>query len=152
MTNPRHEESWERTDRNLNDLLQELRVALPGVQVLFAFLLAVPFQSRFGSVTGFQESLYFATLIFTACSSLLLIAPTAFHRLTFRRQQKERLLLFANRFMIWGLAFLALAVTGAVTLITDYLYGSIPTIAAGVTSLAAFGMIWLYFPLRARYG
>lgn len=150
MTNPRQEEPWERTDRNLNDLLQELRVALPGVQVLFAFLLAVPFQSRFGLVTEFQQSLYFATLIFTACSSLLLIAPTAFHRLTFRRQQKERLLYFANRFTVLGLAFLGLAVTGAVTLITDFLYGSAPALAAAIVSLTAFGVIWIYFPLKAR--
>jgi hypothetical protein len=150
LDSPRDETEWERTDRNLGELLQELRIALPGVQVLFAFLLAVPFQQRFGEVTDFQKSVYYATLVFTAISTLLLIAPTAFHRLTFHRQKKQGLVRLSNRFTIAGLACLALATTGAITLITDYLYGTVPTIVAGTVSLAAFALLWFCVPLLAR--
>ena len=83
-------------------MLQELRIALPGVQVLFAFLLAVPFQQNFTEVTDFQKSVYFVTLLLTAVSTALFIAPTAFHRLTFRLQQKERLVMLGNRLAIAG--------------------------------------------------
>jgi len=147
---PRNETQWERADRNLGELLQELRIALPGVQVLFAFLLAVPFQQRFAGVSSFQKSVYYATLILTAISTLLLIAPTAFHRLTFRRQQKQALLRFANRLTIAGVSSLALAITGAIVLITDFLYGSTPTVIAGAISLIAFAVLWIYVPLAAR--
>jgi len=87
----REESEDERLDRNLGELLQELRVALPGVQVLFAFLLAVPFQQNFTKITPFQEKVYFATLLCTAISAALLISPTAYHRLTFHLQQKKEL-------------------------------------------------------------
>lgn len=147
---PRNEEEWERLDRNLGELLQELRVALPGVQVLLAFLLAVPFQRRFSEVTDFQKSVFFVTLILTATSTFLLIAPTAFHRLTFRRQQKERLLVVANRLTIAGLGCLAVAVIGALTLVTDFLYSSVPTIIVAGTLTVAAVLLWLLIPFRVR--
>ncbi|MBN8867855.1 MAG: hypothetical protein J0H98_09905 [Solirubrobacterales bacterium] len=151
MTEEHAETDLERSERNLNELLQELRIALPGVQVLFAFLLAVPFQQRFDLVTTFERSVYFGTLICTAISTLLLIAPTAFHRLTFHRHQRPRLLRLANRFTIAGLLFLALAVCGAVTLITDFLYGSpTATLVAGVVSVVAFTLFWVVIPLVYR--
>lgn len=150
MPGPRDETDLERADRNLGELLQELRIALPGVQVLFAFLLAVPFQQRFGLVTDFQKSVYFATLMFTALSTLLLIAPSAFHRVTFRHQQKERLLRIANRASIAGLACLALAIIGAIVLITDFLYGTTGTVIAGAVAALAFLMLWFLIPLWAR--
>lgn len=131
-------------------MLQELRIALPGVQVLFAFLLAVPFQQRFGEVTPFQKSVFFATLLLTALSTMLLIAPTAFHRITFRRQKKETLLPLANRLTIAGLASLALAVIGAITLITDFLYGSTMTVIAASATAIAFVLLWALVPLMAR--
>src|SRR5215475_13017686 len=98
----RDETEEERLDRNLGELLQELRVALPGVQVLFAFLLAVPFQQGFQEVTEFQKRVYFATLILTAISATMLISPSAYHRITFRYQQKRRLVYYANRCAIVG--------------------------------------------------
>src|SRR6478609_3498421 len=88
----REETEEERLDRNLGELLQELRIALPGVQVLFAFLLAVPFQQNFTEITPFQEKTYFVTLLFTAISAALLIAPTSYHRVTFRLQRKADLI------------------------------------------------------------
>ncbi|MGZ8667745.1 MAG: DUF6328 family protein, partial [Solirubrobacterales bacterium] len=99
----REETADERLDRNLSELLQELRVALPGVQELFAFLLAVPFAQGFTDITAFQKDVFFATLIFTTISAALLIAPSAYHRITFRYQQKERLVVLANRSAIAGL-------------------------------------------------
>jgi hypothetical protein len=146
----RDETDEERLDRNLGELLQELRIALPGVQVLFAFLLAVPFQQHFSEIDEFQKRVYFATLLLTALSAALLIAPTAYHRLTFRYQQKHRLVFIANRCALGGLATLALAMIFAVMLITDILFGTVTTIVVVVLGVAMFGTLWLALPLRRR--
>lgn len=146
----REESEGERLDRNLAELLQELRVALPGVQVLFAFLLAVPFQQGFEEITGFQEKAYFVTLLLTAVSAALLISPTAYHRMTFRRQEKKHLVFVANRFAIAGLSTLALAMTGAIVLITDVLFGTVATIVFSAAALAMFVVLWGLLPLRRR--
>jgi membrane-associated HD superfamily phosphohydrolase len=146
----REESEGERLDRNLGELLQELRVALPGVQVLFAFLLAVPFQQNFTKITAFQEKVYFATLLLTAISAVLLISPSAYHRITFRMQQKDQLVILANRFAIAGLGCLALAMTGAIVLITDVLYGATATAVTGTLALLTFAMFWYALPLRRR--
>jgi cobalamin synthase len=114
----------ETRDRQMTELLQELRVALPGVQILFAFLLAVPFAQGFQRATDFQRDLFFATLLATAASATCLIAPTATHRLRFHKGDRAYVIESANRLLIVGLVFLALAIVGAVTLITDYLYGA----------------------------
>lgn len=144
----REESESQRLDRNLSELLQELRVALPGVQVLFAFLLAVPFQQNFSEITGFQEKTYFVTLLCTAISAALLISPTAYHRLNFRQQRKDELVLISNRLAIAGLTFLALAMTGAIVLITDVLFGTTATVVFGVAALAMFIALWGLLPLR----
>jgi hypothetical protein len=146
----REESEDERLDRNLGELLQELRVALPGVQVLFAFLLAVPFQQNFTEITPFQEKLYFGTLLCTAISAALLISPTAYHRLTFHLQQKRELVMLSNRLAIVGLGFLALAMTGAVMLITDVLFDGLATAAFGIAAAAMFVLLWGVLPLRRR--
>ncbi|HET7054384.1 MAG TPA: DUF6328 family protein [Solirubrobacterales bacterium] len=146
----RQETEDERLDRNLAELLQELRVALPGVQVLFAFLLAVPFQQNFTQITAFQEKTYFVTLLCTAISATLLISPTAYHRLTFRLQQKKELVHVSNRLSIVGLGFLALAMTGAIVLITDVLFGAIATAFFGIAAGAMFVLLWGVLPLRRR--
>jgi hypothetical protein len=146
----REESESERLDRNLSELLQELRVALPGVQVLFAFLLAVPFQQRFGEITPFQEKVYFATLLLTAISAALLISPSAYHRMTFRMQQKDDLVFLANRLAIAGLSFLALAMTGAIMLITNVLFGVVATAVFSSAALAMFALLWAVLPLARR--
>src|SRR5690348_4530213 len=144
----RNETEEERLDRNLGELLQELRVALPGVQVLFAFLLAVPFQKEFSTISEFEKKVYFATLILTTISAALLISPTAYHRLTFRYQQKHRLVFVANRCAIAGLLFLALAMTCAVLLITHYLFGATATIVTVAVIFGIFVLLWVALPLR----
>jgi hypothetical protein len=146
----RDETEGERLDRNLAELLQELRVALPGVQVLFAFLLAVPFQQNFSEITSFQERVYFATLLCTAISAALLISPTAYHRLNFHLQQKKELVLVSNRLAIAGMAFLALAMTGAIMLITNVLFGAAATVAFSAAALTMFVVLWGLLPLRRR--
>jgi uncharacterized protein DUF6328 len=146
----RDESEHERLDRNLSELLQELRVALPGVQVLFAFLLAVPFQQNFTKITPFQERIYFATLLLTAISAALLIAPTAYHRMTFRKQQKKHLVFLANRFSITGLACLALAMTGAIMLITDVMFSTSAMIVTGAVAFLFFFLFWFALPLQRR--
>jgi Family of unknown function (DUF6328) len=113
----------DRTNRQMAELLQELRVALPGVQILFAFLLTVPFAQGFTRVTDFQRNLFYATLLTTAASTACLIAPTATHRIRFQKRDRVYVIESANRLLIAGLVFLALSIIGAVVLITDYLYG-----------------------------
>jgi len=148
----RDESEEERLDRNLSELLQELRVALPGVQVLFAFLLTVPFQQGFTKITPFQERIYFVTLLLTALSAALLITPTAYHRVTFRYQQKEHLVFLANRVAIAGLGFLAIAMTGAIMLITDVVFGATATVViTTVLAFCVFAFFWYLLPLRRRF-
>jgi Family of unknown function (DUF6328) len=115
----------ERLNRELIELLTELRVALLGVQVLFAFLLIVPFYQRFSSVTPLQRNVYFAVLLCAALSAALLIAPSSHHRLLWRQGAKEATLRAANRLSVLGLSFLALAMIGAIFLITDVLFGGV---------------------------
>lgn len=146
----REESEEERLDRNLNELLQELRVALPGVQVLFAFLLAVPFQQRFGQITSFQKDVYFATLLCTAISAAFLIAPSAYHRIVFRLHQKRTLIRRSNWFALIGLGFLALAMTGAIMLITDVLFGTLATVITTVVAAVVYVVLWYLMPLRER--
>jgi cobalamin synthase len=116
-------EEHERSNRQMAELLQELRVALPGVQILFAFLLTVPFAQGFQNVTSFQRTLFFVTLLATAASTICLIAPTATHRLRFHQNDRRYVIESANRLLIAGLVFLGVAIVCAITLITDYLYG-----------------------------
>jgi hypothetical protein len=146
----RDESEEERLDRNLSELLQELRVALPGVQVLFAFLLAVPFQQGFTDITSFQKDVYFGTLLCTAISAALLISPSAYHRLTFRYQQKRQLVFYSNRFAIAGLVFLALAMTGAIMLITDVLFSTWATVVTTALAVTVFAVLWFGLPLWRR--
>lgn len=146
----RDETPAQRADRNLAELLQELRVALPGVQVLFAFLLTVPFTQRFEDLTRFQEKLYFAVLLATALATALFIAPTAGHRILFRRQQKEFLVVAANRFALAGLGVLAVAMCGVIALISDFLFSAGATIVTTAASALVFAGLWYAGPLLRR--
>ena len=144
----REETEDERVDRNLQEMLGELRVALPGVQVLFAFLLVVPFNQRFADVTQFQKTVFFATLLFTAASTICLIAPTVHHRIEFRQQDKHRIVHAGNRIVVLGLLLLAIAMTGAVIFVTDFLYASTTTTVVAAAMGGAFLLLWYAIPLR----
>jgi hypothetical protein len=140
----------ERVNRELIELLNELRVALPGVQVLFAFLLTVPFSQRFARVTDLQKDVYMVALLCTLAGSVFLIAPTAFHRLRFRDRDKEALLRVSNVFAIVGLVLLATAMTAAVFVVTDVLFkGAITTVVTTLTA-GLFAVVWFVLPLARR--
>ena len=144
------ESKEERVNRELIELLNELRVALPGVQVLFAFLLAVPFAQRFEDVTELQKDTYMVALLTTLLGSLFLIAPTAHHRIRFRDPDKESILKLSNVFAIVGTVFLAAGMTAVVFLVTDLLFKG--ALTAIVTSLVAglFAFVWFVLPLVQR--
>jgi hypothetical protein len=146
------EDQRERVNRELVELLQELRVALPGVQVLFAFLLTVPFSQGFVKTTSFQRDLFFATLAATAISTVLLIAPSAWHRIQFRQKNKEDILLSANKLSMAGLTFLALAMIGAVMLIADFAFSVTLTVISGIVATLVLSTFWAAIPLIRRPG
>ena len=131
------ESEAERLNRNFDDLLQELRVSQNGTQVMFAFLLTVPFSNGFTQVTEFQKAFYFTALILAAISAAMLIAPAVMHRVLFRQNQKKELVLAASRVAFGGQTLLTFAVGAAVFLVGDYLYGHIIG-----TAMALFVFLW----------
>jgi hypothetical protein len=136
------EDEGERLDRELLELLNELRVVMPGVQVLFGFLLTVPFQQRFETINAFQRDVYTATLLLTAAAAAFLMTPSAFHRLTFRAGEKPYLVKFGTTVTVIGMVLLALAMNGALLLLTDILYhGSTVAVMVGV-SVALYVSLW----------
>ena len=134
-------------DRQMIELLNELRIALPGVQILFAFLLTVPFAQGWRSITDFQRNLFYATLLATAASTICLIAPTATHRLRFHRNERAYIIESANKQLIAGLFFLALAIMGAVVLITDYLFDGAAVWAYPAAMASLLVVLWFARPL-----
>ncbi len=144
------ESEAERLDRNYGELLQEMRVLQAGVQILFAFLLTLAFQSSFAKVTQFQRDAYLVTLIAAALATACIIGPVPFHRVVFRRGMKADLIKAATRYVSAGLAFLFVSITGAVLLVLDFLLSR--TTATIVTSAlaAAFLVLWVVLPFLAR--
>jgi uncharacterized protein involved in cysteine biosynthesis len=146
----RDETELERIDRNLAELLQELRVALPGVQVLFAFLFILPFNQGFADVTNFEKDVYLVTLLSTALASILLIAPSMHHRLLFRTDNKEKILFLSHRFAMAGMGVLGVAITGAVLLVSHYVFGETTSIVVSVATALVTTIAWIAIPLRTR--
>lgn len=140
----------ERLNRELIELLNELRIALPGVQVLFAFLLTVPFSGRFETLGNAQRGLYFATFVGTAAATVLFMAPVAYHRIQFRQRDKERMLRTSNRFAIVGTIFLALSITSAASLITELLFGPLAAFGVATATLGLVLWAWYAIPLSRR--
>lgn len=147
----RDETEDERRDRNLGDLMQELRVAFPGVQILFAFLLVVPFQSGWPDVTDTEKVVYFVTLLLTTASSICFIAPTARHRIRFRERDLEWIVATSNHLMIAGLAFLAGAIAGGLLLITMVVFSVAASVVVAGLAAAIVGWVWFGVPIaRSR--
>lgn len=137
----------ERLDRELGELMQELRVILPGVQVLFAFLLTVPFASRFARIGALDRALYLSAFLAAAAASVCLIAPSVNHRLRWRRRDKERLLRSANRLAIAGTGLLAVAIGATVYLVSDFVYeGTVAAVTTG-TIVGGLVVLWYVVPL-----
>jgi len=152
VTAPSHpgETPEQRDDRSLIELLQELRVATIGVQVLFGFLLGLPFTVRFGRLEAWQRWLYIAVVVVSSIAIVLLVAPVAYHRLLFRRHQRGSLLRAANLMAIGGAIAVAVAVTGAVLLVTSYVEPGAPAAAVSVLIGALFAALWFVVPLARR--
>src|SRR3954466_2575688 len=146
----RNETPLERCDRNLVELLQEVRVAQTGVQVLFGFLLTVPFTVRFHAITATERAVYFITLMLAGAAAVLLIAPTSQHRLLFRCGDKERLVMVANRYAIAGLLAVAATMAGAVMLVSLLVLGSLAAALASAAAALSCGWCWYAEPLRRR--
>ena len=144
------ESSKERVDRELIELLNELRIALPGVQVLFAFLLVLPFQQGFSEVEDVPRHVYFVALMACALASALLIAPSVYHRLNFRRRSKEQMIHDANLMAVLGTAFVAIGIACAIFLVTDVVYGTGAAIVATVIALLVYAGLWWALPLFRR--
>jgi hypothetical protein len=144
------ESEGERVNRELIELLNELRVALPGVQILFAFLLAVPFQQRFRQISSFERDTYFVTLLCALVATTLLIAPSALHRLNFRLRDKSDIVVLSNRLAIAGLAVLAIAMVGIIVVIANFLFGTVVAATSATISGGLFAALWLMLPLRVR--
>jgi hypothetical protein len=143
----RNETEAERLDRNLMELLQELRVASIGVQFLFAFLLVVPFQQGWADVTEFEKRVYYVDLILTALAGICMMGPVARHRIRFRDQDKEWIVKSSHKYAIAGLVFLALAIAGTIMLISHVVFGTALTAVATAATLLAIGWIWFGAPL-----
>jgi cation transport ATPase len=146
----RTEDEQERLNRQLQELLNEMRVAMPGVQVLFGFLLAVPFQQGFDTITASQRMVYFATLLAAAAATAFLIAPAAYHRINFQQHEKPRLILIGNRQFLIGLVALALAMNGAVALVTDLIFKGSTLVVTVVSVGSLFAWLWFGLGLLRR--
>ena len=146
----RDESKEERDDRNLAELLQELRVAGLGVQVLFGFLLSLPFTSRFTKISPPQRDLYLASLVLAAVATALLLGPVAYHRLVFRHQQKEPLVRAATVMATLGLGAVGLAISAAVLLASSAVATGLPTALITLFVVVLFGGLWFAFPFTRR--
>lgn len=144
------EDEQERRNRQLDQLLQETRVVMPGVQVLFAFLLAVVFQQGFAQTTGFQKDVFLATILCSTAAALCFIAPAAWHRILFEQSDKRHIIKVANRFVICGVAFLAAAMTLALILVSDFVFGATTATVVAAVAGVAFAWLWFLAPLLRR--
>ena len=140
----------ERLDRELMELLNEVRVALPGAQVLFAFLLILPFQNRFAQLTQSQQYVYSGALLSSAAAIALLIAPSSYHRINFRRPMKESMIRWANGLLIAGMVLVAVGVTLAVELILDVVLGAPAAVVLAILTAGWFTWFWFLVPLLRR--
>jgi hypothetical protein len=141
------ESKGERLDRELGELLQELRVILPGVQVLLAFLLTAPFQQRFAAIPGSMRNAFFAAIVCATLATAFLIAPSAHHRMRWRAGDKERLVRIGNRMTIVGTVFLAAAVVLALYVVTDVLFTTNLAVLTAVGALVVFAGLWYVVPM-----
>lgn len=144
------ESEAERLDRNYGELLQELRVAQTGVQILFAFLLGIAFQTRFTQISSYQRGIYLVTLVAAACAAIMLIAPVAVHRMLFRRHQKHELVVVTSRLAATGLVFLAIAILSAVLFVVSVVVNlTVAIVFTGVLAVLLTGTWWV-LPTEVR--
>jgi Family of unknown function (DUF6328) len=144
------ETEQQRLNRELIELLNELRVVLPGVQVLFAFLLTIPFARGFPKLQHLDRDAYFAALLATVLSTILLITPSAYHRIVFRHHDKQDLLEVSNKLILAGMAILAVAMTCSLFVISDFIFGHLAAAIATAATTVAFTTLWYMLPTISR--
>ena len=144
------EDHKDRVDRELIELLNEIRFALPGVQVLFAFLLILPFQQTFSETTAEDKAVYAVALLASALAAAMLIAPSMYHRLNFRGGRKEQMLFDSNKLLIGGTLLTGVGVACAVYLVVDVVYGRLAAVVATVVVLVVYALLWIALPLLRR--
>jgi hypothetical protein len=147
---PDREPLDEKQDRQLIELLNELRVALPGVQMLLGFMVAVPFAQRFTALTDHQRALFYAGFVTTALASVCFITPASFHRIIWRHGEKGSMLRIASALAIAGTVFLAVSITCVVAVLTSFLYSSAAAVAASAVVSASIAVLWYLMPLAIR--
>jgi hypothetical protein len=150
VDNGRHETELERSDRNLVELLQEVRVVQTGVQILFGFLLTIAFQPKFEKLSSFEKAVYLGTLVAAATTLIMLTAPSSWHRLLFRQGDKEHLVEIANRFTVLGLASMGLTMVGVVMLLSDIAFPTWLTVLVTSVAVIACSVLWYVLPLARR--
>jgi hypothetical protein len=141
----------QRLDRELIELLNELRVMLPGVQALFAFLLVVPFSERFVSTTRTERVAYYVAFAAAALCSILFTAPSVYHRIQFRQHDKERLLRVGNAMVIWGTVVLGVGIAASIFVITGFLVDDLVALIASLTTFFLLSVLWWALPLAHRF-
>jgi len=148
---PEDEPATERLGRNVTDLLNELRVAGTGVQVMFAFLLIVPFNTGWKNASAFDRWDYFITLLCIAIAAVLLIAPSVHHRLLFRQRERGYLVRLGTRLAIVSTAFLAVGLTGILVLISNFVFGTVAAVCVGIAAAVVVSSVWFALPLGRRH-
>jgi Family of unknown function (DUF6328) len=148
---PPDEPASERLGRNVTDLLNELRVAGTGIQVMFAFLLVVPFNAGWKQASTFDHWVYFVTLLCIATAAVLLIAPSVHHRLLFRQRERAYLVRVGTRLAIVASAFIAVGLTGILVLISNFVFGTAAAVIVGITAAIVVTSVWFAVPLGRRY-
>ena len=146
-----NETEKERVDRELIEFLNEVRVVLPGVQVLFAFLLTLPFTGEFGEIDGPERSAYAIAFFSTALAAILMITPSAFHRLRFRKGDKEEIIRTSSRLILAAIAFLGVAMVAVVWLVADILFTNLVARVIGTVSAVIVVLLWFAMPLSRRF-
>lgn len=150
----RNETREERLDRNTSEMVQELRVGAVGIQVLFAFLLVVPFNTGWKRTTSFEHAIYYVTLVCIALATVLLVAPSIHHRLLFRQGEKRYVVTLGTRLMIIGMGFVGIGMAGIFVLISDFLFDGSAAAVAGCATALVIAVVWFALPLghlaRAR--
>jgi predicted membrane channel-forming protein YqfA (hemolysin III family) len=144
------ESESEQLARNLNELLQEIRVAQAGVQILFGFLLSIAFTERYASTSDYVRATHLITVLFSTAAVALLTSPAAWHRMLFRLGRRETIINAADRFAIVGLACLAVAMTGTVLLLSEMIVGGWPAIVLATLAGIGFALVWFALPMRHR--
>ena len=147
---PKDETKEERLDRELEELLQELRIALPGVQILFAFLLVVPFNNRFSQTDELERDIWFVALLFALGAVACFITPTAYHRIRFRDFDKERLVLTATRLALVGLVCLAVSLAASAFFVTGFVFSDVAAGVVAAIAVGAIGGLWFALPLTRK--